>query len=626
MRLYASIIFLLFLFGNTIAQNNSIQSNRIKIDNPVSVNISSLKDDWMPFLHNKEEMPLPDNYSKEDLLKLKEQVRKKYPLKNGLKTQPHINSSSSNASSPVIGRNFEGNIIGNSVPNDNDMAISNDGKLVSVINSVIYVFDINKDSLILTKSLSAFASPLHINQSKFDPKVIYDPIKDRFIMVFLNGFVYQNSKIVVGFSQTSDPAGIWNLYSLPGNPLNNNLWSDYPMISISENEFFITMNLLKNNTTWQAGFVETIIWQINKDSGYSGQALNNKLYSGIQYNSKPVRNLCPVKQGSFIEGPNMYFLSNRNLAIDNDSIFLVEITNTLDNPSTTLNVKLGICPVQYHMPPLGRQTLGKTLATNDSRILGGFLHQDQIQFVQNTLDTSTGFSAIYHGTISNLDADIRIKAHIIGDSILDFGFPNISYGGSYIHYGGVSKGENEAIITFNHTAPSVFAGFSAVYYSNEGNYSSVTTIKNGDSYINQLGGAERWGDYSGSQRKYNEPGKVWASGTFGKSNKDNGTWIAELQSPDSIKIKPAEPSKTIVFPNPSNDIFSANFSLDKDTPISIYLYDSRGRLVTQLLEEYGKTGQNIFSFSTQPLSIGLYILVVKEENNILFKEKILKGN
>jgi len=90
----------------------------------------------------------------------------------------------------------------------------------------------------LSESLAAFTSPVNGRHEEFDPKVIYDPQHNRFVLVCLVGFVDSTSKIIVGFSQSADPNGAWNLYVLPGNPLNNSLWTDYPMLSLSKKRTF----------------------------------------------------------------------------------------------------------------------------------------------------------------------------------------------------------------------------------------------------------------------------------------------------------------------------------------------------------------------------------------------------
>ena len=153
-----------------------------------------------------------------------------------------------------VGQNFVGNPWGLSTPNDNDMAISNAGMLISVINTNIFVRNTVTNVNSPIKSLAAFTTPVNSLHQEFDPKVIYDPNADRFVLVCLVGFVDTTSKIIVGFSQTNDPSGNWNLYTLPGNPLNNNLWSDYPMIAMTNKELFLSINLLYNNQPWQTGF------------------------------------------------------------------------------------------------------------------------------------------------------------------------------------------------------------------------------------------------------------------------------------------------------------------------------------------------------------------------------------
>ncbi|MEZ5014183.1 MAG: hypothetical protein R2794_07815 [Chitinophagales bacterium] len=81
-----------------------------------------------------------------------------------------------------MGEQFDGT----SVPNDNDLAISNGGKIISVINSSIYIYDMD-GTFLQTLSLAAFADTLDIPDIKFDPKVVYDPVNDKFIITTASG-------------------------------------------------------------------------------------------------------------------------------------------------------------------------------------------------------------------------------------------------------------------------------------------------------------------------------------------------------------------------------------------------------------------------------------------------------
>jgi hypothetical protein len=620
MRPFLLSFLILACCGFAAAQDVTFKGSSFSIKKAGTVNLSSLKDDYAPTLQNLE-MPKPGSKStRGQLLKTKEELRKKYPVKNNASRV----DSATGAIPPAVQRNFEGNLAGASVPNDNDMAISNNGMVVSVINTTIYVFDTNNDTLLLNKTLTAFAQPLMISGSKYDPKVSYDPVADRFIMVFLNGYTYQLSKIVIAFSETNDPTGNWNLYWITGNPLANNTWSDYPVIGISSEDLFIGVNTFTNGSSNNSGFTESCFWQIDKEEGYAGDtALTSRYYHDILTNTTPIFNITPIKGGKQPYGPYFYLLSNRNTAAENDSVFVMKVTGDVHNSSTTLQLTTLQGP-KYILPPSARQPQGHTFDTNDSRILGGFLDNNTIQYVQGTLDTTTGFAAVYHGIIHDVGSSMSITANIIGDTLLDLGFPNISYTG-------IDPGETEAIITFNHVAPTVYSGFSGIYYANDGTYSPITTIKTGSAVIDLLSGTyERWGDYSGSQTKYNEPWKVWAAGSFGKSNGKHGTWIAELASSDSIQTyfppAPVDPNfPATIYPNPTEDLVSINFTLEADMVLRFSLYDMRGRRVTTLLEDRAKKGMNAFSFSTQPLSNGMYILLIEtEDGTVIRQEKIIR--
>ena len=169
------------------------------------------------------------------------------------------------AVNPSIVKGAQGNT-SNSVPNDNDIAVSNDGKVVSVVNSNIRIYDDTLKS-IFNKTLTSLVSSLGVYTWISDPRVIYDPSSDRFILVCFSGNLSTESTIMVGFTQTNDPTGAWNFYTLNGNSFNDSTWSDYPIISVSDKDFFITFNQVKYNVSWTVGFKQSVIWQIDKQHG-----------------------------------------------------------------------------------------------------------------------------------------------------------------------------------------------------------------------------------------------------------------------------------------------------------------------------------------------------------------------
>ena len=586
------------------------------IPKAATVSPSLIVEDFNPTLRNIE-APFPGGESARNYL---QELREKQSASfhPGRIARPDFKTAFANM--PWVGKEIDGNRVYEGLPNDNDLAISNGDKIVSVINSNIFTYDLLTDTITSAVSLDAFSSILGITGSKFDPKLRYDPRADRFVMVFLNGFTDTTSKIIVAFSASNDPAGNWNLYSFPGNPLNDSTWTDYPIIGLSKTELFITGNLLIPGMSWQTGFKQSIIWQMKLSDGYSGGTMTSQLWSDIRFNGGPIRNLCPVQGGSNTTGPNIYFLSNRNFAPSTDSIFILEITDTINSPNDTLRVDLKHADNPYGFPPLAKQRLNAYLETNDARMLGAFIENGKIQFVSNTVNPDTNRACVYHGVISDLAGARTIHADYIKTDTLDFGYPNLSYAG-------IGASDNSSVISFNYTGSSTNPGFAAAFYNGPSSYSDHIRIKSGLNYINlQTGAIKRWGDYSGAQRKYNMPGVVWACGTYGRVNRSYGTWITEIFNPEVFVGTPVtieEKQELLIFPNPVGEQFSVEFNLKEASNTEISLVDINGKLVHIFLRDRVKPGQNIFTFTANSLEAGIYFVKVRTGENETMSQKII---
>lgn len=539
---------------------------------------------------------------------------------------------------PIIGGN----------PLDNTLAISNGGILLSAVNTFLWGYDVANDSALfkdaqgstVTINFGQFAGTQLIpnpGQSfPFDPKLLYDPVRDRFIFVFIDGRGPNDSQLLIGFSSTNDPRDAWHVYSLPGNPrTNGNNWADYPAISINQNELFFTINMIIPNVSWEEGFDGTQIWQIQLDEGFNGNdSLVTELWDDIRYNGEYIRYICPVETAYEPSGTNAYFVSNRPWDAVNDTIFLLEITNTIASGTAQLNIKQGKSNASYAMPPYGRQADtppgaqdSTGLQTNDARHLGALLIGNTIHYVGNTRDLVTNNAAIYHGIIENIQsAAPSFKGHVIAQDTLDLGYPKIAYAGD-------GNDNEHYVIGFNHTARNVFAGVSAIVYDEKTDeYSEIIRVKEGLNYVDRISGPyDRWGDYFGIQRKYNQPGRVWVAGFYALQNRATSTFMAELGVNDPIFLGSPETAqlnrkKAInkVYPNPSVERFTLQFEVEEGSNLQFEIYDLQGKLCYHLGYAYAKKGKNELSFDVSPLATGNYIVVCKREGQTLFSEKIVK--
>lgn len=569
-----------------------------------SMNLGQTEDKYGASLFSLE---APDVDGDDEMARLGE-IKKESALKFPRKSNNARRKNTSAVPKPILGINFVADTLPGGIPPDNYTAISKGNRAVSVKNSNVAVYDATSGAYLYSKSLKLFSTAVGLNNVfndyRYDPKVIYDPEADKFICMMLNG-TNQYNYIVVGFSQTNDPAGVWNFYKFYGDYTADTTWFDYPALSITKDELFFTGNKIKYNTSWQAGFTQTLIYQVRKADGYSGGTLTYRIWDSIAYGGRNIRCLHPVKPADALTTPSQYFLSNRNFDVTNDTVFLVKVPDVIGAPDSTLTVTPLVSSLSYGVPPDGRQPdTSVTLATNDGRILGAFMKGDQIQFVSTSVNTTSGASGIYHGSIDGISGTPTLTGKLFSIDSLDFGYPNISYTGN-------SLGYNQSIISFDYSGPNTYPGYGAIFYDGS-DFSDMLVIKSGDSSINipGIGTVQRWGDYSGSQPDWNAIGVVWVEGIFGRKDRKYGNYMAQLISPNFTGV-PAVSShqpEAKLYPVPAFQFVNFEFSLETAQGYRFYIYNANGQLVDRILDQYCHEGRNIIQFNTASLPAGTYFL------------------
>ncbi len=598
---------LLALFAIGLLQNAAQAQKRFTAPLAGKVVLRDVEDKYNAQVYNLE-MPEPDgDKENKELEAVKARIHKLYPPKAG-NIKNNATAKTTAAQMPVISKAFVADSLGG-IPPDNDMAINKNDQAVSVINSNIAVLNANTGIMNFRKGLITFSASVGLSGGgpsspnyRYDPKVMYDPENDRFVCVMLNG-TNQNNWIVFGFSQTNDPTGTWNFYKLYGNYGNDTTWFDYPTVAMTHDEFFLCGNKLVYNGSFQTGFVRSVIYQVRKADGYAGNPLTYQIWDTVNYGGKPIRNLYPAKGGAGIKGPDQYFVNVRNVDVQNDTVFLIKVPDTIGSANHTLTVTPLLSNLNYGVPPDGRQRVAALpLATNDGRVLGAYVEGSQLQFVTASVVTATGASGVYHGIINNYNTTPSVTASIFTVDTLDFGYPNLSYAGN-------TGGNNHSIISFNYTGPNTFAGLGAIFYDGT-QFSDLLKVRTGDSIISVLSGEQRWGDYSGSQPDWNNIGCVWIEGIYGRKARDYGSYMARLRSPFFTGVIAPTPTEmdNKLYPNPAWQFVRIEFTLKHSSDINFAIYDATGKMVDRVMSNNCEEGRNIIQFNTASLPPGMYFL------------------
>ncbi|MBN1339774.1 MAG: PKD domain-containing protein [Bacteroidales bacterium] len=119
---------------------------------------------------------------------------------------------------------------------------------------------------ISTLSLGSFWAGLPGASQSFDPKILFDPSAQRWIIVCPSSSTPSASRLLVGASETSDPTGNWNLYALDADPANT-AWFDYPSFGFNKNWIVVTGNMFSGGS-----FQTNVFFVIKKADMYSGTA------------------------------------------------------------------------------------------------------------------------------------------------------------------------------------------------------------------------------------------------------------------------------------------------------------------------------------------------------------------
>jgi hypothetical protein len=579
-------------------------------------------EDWNPMLKNLFVVHTPGvDVDADEFKRIKEDAERNFRENGHLEGIKKVNA----ATAPTLDNNWNGNPYANSIPNDNHVAVSNGGIVVSVSNTTVRCYvDQNNTSnpAIFSRSLASFLQGALGSNSdiKYDPRVIYDPKQDRFIVVYLVGATDATSKIPVAFSKTNDPRDGWNIYILTGNPNTDGTWTDYPQIGISDDELFITGNLFTNAGSSRY----SVIWQINKGQGYAGDAnLDYRTFNMATGHFSA----CPVIYGNTTRGPQMFFVSTISRpSAPSGTIRIHTIDNTIANGGT-LTTRTVTCPTQYRVSASADQpgTTARNLNTNDCRVQGAFYENDKIQFVMNS-GNNVSRASIFHGVIHDVSGSPTVTGQIISSSTLLLGFPSIAYVGS-------SPTDNSAIITTLHSSNAENPGTSVLYVDSAYSASSLVTVKSGEGVMNTgidgTSTTERWGDYMGLAKYYPQGNVVFAAGSFGQTNSDPGTWIAKIYAPNWWGVKNtaeiSEKTEVKMYPNPATETVMVEYNVPV-SKIGFYtanLYDMEGRLIKEIVRNQLKEGIARISFNTAHLTNGAYLLRLEEEGKRIWEEKLV---
>jgi hypothetical protein len=519
------------------------------------------------------------------------------------------------AETPVIFNSFNGYNDYQFTPPDNSIGVSTNGFVMSAMNCNYRIFNDSGKLLKFSSFYDLFKKQFPtIKGAIYDPRILFDAESERFIVVALYQHLADSSRILVMFSQTEDPTGDWNLYSIPGNIGNKGVWTDYPSIAVSKNELFITGNLFNNSNAYK----EPVVIQINKEDGLSGNSLHYQTWTSITDASGSFAfSLVPAGGGmNENPGPGIYLVSTIMQA--GNRINLYQITGDMDDEEAKLTRYSVQLPFTYYSPTISAQKGSTTeyLNSGDCRMKQAFILNNVIHFVFAT-QNSTNFNAIVYGRLDVNTKQLDYK--IFGQDQVNYTYPGLASLAQ-------SPDDKSVIIVFERAASTLYPELGIVYCDDDMTFSQSVVVQKGISMVNITSDRiERWGDYTGIARNINST-NIYVSGCYGQG----GTWTTRIANVGLASIQAGvetvqdQDDNAMVYPNPMQDVFSVSFKLRKSGPLNISLYDMQGRQVEILYNSFEPSGEKKFTFNPAQLSKGMYLLKATSGGKELFSRKLVR--
>ena len=398
-------------------------------------------------------------------------------------------------------------------PPDGGSATNGAGQTFTASNTWVEIFNAS-GAVLYSESPETFFSDLSPTAMVYDPRVLYDPSANRFIVVYLHGTTSNLTELYIAVSQTSNPAGSWWFYKRPANDGDANLWFDYPQVAYSDGTLTISGNMFLNGG---GSSQEVKVYMMDLDAMYAGATAGTVFFDDVEidegvdaFSVHP----CSYPFGQY--GPGLYMVSRQN---SNYIGYWYITANFGDGP--TLNSYAVETPVTFTAATTADQAGTATNLGVPSRMMNTYVNvdgQDKIHFTYGYSDgNGDNRLLLARLNVSNENFDYET-----------FGMENWDYATPWIMpwAANAASWDGSSLVAFSRVSSTTFPEFRCVIGHPEDGYSSGGSvgIKSGETQIQNT----RWGDYiGGGWREGQSDPECWVYGQYGLGNA-YGTWLAQI--------------------------------------------------------------------------------------------------
>jgi hypothetical protein len=220
----------------------------------------------------------------------------------------------------------------------------------------------------------------------FDPKVIYDRISGRFVVVALEYYSSGTAYVDIAVSDDSDPNGTWYKYRTSSvvNIDGSNYWVDYPGLGVDANGIYVTGNLFDfAGTSFGGGWVRSVLKSSVLAGGTASYA-DRRLASGSSY-----------QVADAWDGDRAVLVHRGS----NTSIILTAINNPFTTPSVI--TRAITVPSNSAPPDAGALGTSALLDTLDGRIMNAVVRGGRLYTCHAVSGATRALARWYQFNLNN---------------------------------------------------------------------------------------------------------------------------------------------------------------------------------------------------------------------------------
>lgn len=380
--------------------------------------------------------------------------------------------------------------------------------VVDAVNSLVEFYTKTGTRTFIASLKSFFASlgPLTLT---FDPKIVYDPYANRFVLVVIErtdtalGDASNTSRIFVGVSDDGDPNGTWFVTQIDAltNIAGADRWIDYPGVAVDPQAIYVTGNMFG----FGAGgtFTGVRLWVIAKAPFYSGgvatvSKLDPYAGGGSATTTQPAATF-----GALPAGVGTFFVAYGGATLSGAQVLqLARIDDPIGSPTITQHViSMGTID-DNTLPLVDAPQSGSATAVNvgDRRTLTAVWRAGSLWSTFHVRpragDPDAGQTTAHWVRIdtSNLTSPVVVDQGNIGGE-------SIAAGASTFYPSLAVSSVGDAFFGFSASAPTIFPGSywtMRVAGDAAGTTRAPAELHAGtDFYVRKFGATRnRWGDYT----------------------------------------------------------------------------------------------------------------------------------